>query len=96
VHTLDIQCVFYTPSFGGKLLALGGAPLPSLPLPLEVGPLKQGRFYIGAGGHSPPPRNVGQAPQIFWFQQQKIRIVKIYAIFVQWRNQHSHQLVHKK
>ena len=67
MHTLDIQCVFYTPSFGGKLLALGGAPLPSLPLPLEVGPLKQGRFYIGAGGHSPPPRNVGQAPPPKYF-----------------------------
>ena len=25
----------------------------------------QGRFYVGAWGHSPP--NVGQAPQIFWF-----------------------------
>ena len=31
----------------------------------------QGRFYVGTGKHSPPPPNVGQAPQIFWFQQQK-------------------------
>jgi len=31
---------------------------------------KQGRFYVGAGGgRGTGPPNVGQAPQIIWFQQ---------------------------
>jgi len=37
--------------------------------------LLQGRFYVGAGGAQAPP-NVGQAPQIFWFQQQKYVFLK--------------------
>ena len=36
---------------------------------------EQGRFYVGAGGAQAPP-NVGQAPQIFWFQQQKYALLK--------------------
>ena len=36
----------------------------------------QGRFYIGAGGGTAPPPNVGQALQIFWFQQQKYALLK--------------------
>ena len=32
-------------------------------------------FYVGAGGAQAPP-NVGQAPQIFWFQQQKYAFLK--------------------
>jgi len=35
----------------------------------------QGLFYVGAGGGRRPP-NVGQAPQIFWFQQQKYALLK--------------------
>ena len=48
----------------------------------------------GRGGTGPP--NVGQAPPNILVPTAKIRIVKIYAIFVQWRNQHSYQLGHKQ
>ena len=57
--------------------------------------LRQGRFYVGAEGAQAPP-NVGQAPPNILVPTAKIRIVKIYAIFVQWRNQHSYQLGHKQ
>ena len=36
----------------------------------------QGRFYVGAGGGAQAPPNVGQAPQIFWLQQQKYALLK--------------------
>ena len=54
----------------------------------------QGRFYVGAGGAQAPKCWPG--PPNILVPTAKIRIVKIYAIFVQWRNQHSYQLVHKQ
>ena len=53
----------------------------------------------GQGGTAPPPqkkKKFGQAPQIFWFQQQKYAFLKSRLFFVQWRNQHLYQLVHKQ
>ena len=38
------------------------------------------------------PQMLASPPPIFWFQQQKYTL----GYFVQWRNQHSYQLVHKQ
>jgi len=55
------------------------------------GPLKRsGR----RGGSTLGPAGTG--PQIFWFQQQKYALLKSRLFFVQCRNQHSYQLVHKQ
>ena len=54
----------------------------------------QGLFYVGAGGGAQAPKCWPGPPNIL-VPTAKICIVKIYAIFVQWRNQHSYQLVHK-
>ena len=37
--------------------------------------LIRGGSTLGPGGTGPPP-NVGQAPQIFWLQQQKYALLK--------------------
>ena len=37
--------------------------------------ISRGGSTLGPGGHRPPP-NVGQAPQIFWLQQQKYALLK--------------------
>ena len=39
--------------------------------------MHQGRFYVGAGGHSSPQMLASPPPpQIFWFQQQKYALLK--------------------
>jgi len=54
----------------------------------------RGGSTLGPGGHRPPKYWPG--PPNILVPTAKIRIVKIYAIILQWRNQHSYQLVHKQ